>query len=393
MAAQQIPSGNQGLRSWERGIGNRASQGLFEAKSPARRRYLRRNGPARVQFPFLGPDCAGSPGMNPAAPRHIPVLGRQAIEMLKPREGGIYVDATFGAGGYSRAILEVAGTRVIGIDRDRLAVAAGFDLVDRSDGRLTLVEDRFSNLAEICAAKGIGAVDGVVMDVGVSSMQLDEADRGFSFRLGGPLDMRMGHDGATAADVIARASEADLANIIYIFGEERHSRGVARAIVAARKDAPIATTRALADIVSRGVRSKPGEIHPATRTFQALRIFVNEELDELHLALSAAERVLKPDGRLAVVSFHSLEDRIVKNFLGQRAKAGGGSRHLPEVAQAAPSFHILTKRPVTPDHGEISVNPRARSAKLRAAERTAAPAHIAAALPAWPTLTDVMRGG
>jgi 16S rRNA (cytosine1402-N4)-methyltransferase len=331
--------------------------------------------------------------MNPAGRRHIPVLGRQAIEMLSPRDGGIYVDATFGAGGYSRAILDTAGTRVIGIDRDRSAIADGFDLVDRSGGRLTLVEDRFSNLAEICAAQGLDAVDGVVMDVGVSSMQLDEADRGFSFRLGGPLDMRMGHDGPTAADVIARASEADLANVIYIFGEERHSRAVARAIVAARKEAPIVTTRALADIVSKVVRSKPGEIHPATRTFQALRIFVNEELDELHLALSAAERVLKAGGRLVVVSFHSLEDRIVKNFLVERAKAGGGSRHLPEIAQAAPSFVILTKRPVTPDDDEISANPRARSAKLRAAERTNAPAHGAATLPAWPVLADVMRGG
>jgi 16S rRNA (cytosine1402-N4)-methyltransferase len=331
--------------------------------------------------------------MNPSAPRHIPVLGRQAIEMLSPHDGGVYLDATFGAGGYSRAILETAGTRIIGIDRDRTAITGGFDLVDRSDGRLTLVEDRFSNLAEICAALDILSVDGVVMDVGVSSMQLDEAERGFSFRLGGPLDMRMGRDGPTAADVVAKASEADLANIIYIFGEERHSRRLARAIVAARKEAPVATTRALADIISRVVRSKPGEIHPATRTFQALRIFVNEELDELHLALSAAERMLKPGGRLVVVSFHSLEDRIVKNFMVERAKAGGGSRHLPEIAQDAPSFHILTKRPVTPDDGEISVNPRARSAKLRAAERTAAPAHVAAALPAWPSLDDVMRGG
>jgi 16S rRNA (cytosine1402-N4)-methyltransferase len=331
--------------------------------------------------------------MNPAAQRHIPVLGRQAVEMLAPRDGGIYVDATFGAGGYSRAILDTAGTRVIGIDRDRTAILGGFDLVDRSDGRLTLVEDRFSNLAEVCAAQGFQAVDGVVMDVGVSSMQLDEADRGFSFRLGGPLDMRMGHDGPTAADVIARASEADLANIIYIFGEERHSRGVAKAIVAARKEAPIVTTKALADVVAKVVWSKPGEIHPATRTFQALRIFVNEELDELHLALSAAERVLKPGGRLAVVSFHSLEDRIVKNFLVERARAGGGSRHLPEIAQADPSFSILTKRPVTADDAEISANPRARSAKLRAAERTQAAAHAAAALPAWPVLADVMRGG
>jgi 16S rRNA (cytosine1402-N4)-methyltransferase len=331
--------------------------------------------------------------MNTDAQRHVPVLGREAIELLQPRKGGIYVDATFGAGGYSRAILDTSGARVIGIDRDRSAVMAGFDLVDRSDGRLTLVEDRFSNLTEICAAQGLDVVDGVVMDVGVSSMQLDEPERGFSFRLGGPLDMRMGHRGPTAADVIAVASEAALANIIYIFGEERHSRAVARAIVAARKEAPIATTRALADIVSRVVRSRPGEIHPATRTFQALRIFVNEELDELHLALSAAERMLKPGGRLAVVSFHSLEDRIVKNFLVERAKAGGGSRHLPEVAQPAPSFHILTKRPVTPGDDEISANPRARSAKLRAAERTAAPAHGAAALPAWPTLSGVMRGG
>jgi S-adenosyl-methyltransferase MraW len=331
--------------------------------------------------------------MIPADTRHIPVLGRQAVEMLNPHTGSIYVDATFGAGGYSRAILQVVGTRVIGIDRDRSAIAGGFDLVDKSDGRLTLVEDRFSNLAEICAAQGVSGVDGVVMDVGVSSMQLDQAERGFSFRLGGPLDMRMGHDGPTAADVIARASEADLANIIYIFGEERHSRGVARAIVAARKEAPVTTTRALADIVSKVVRSKPGEIHPATRTFQGLRIFVNQELDELHLALAAAERVLKPGGRLVVVSFHSLEDRIVKNFLVERGKAGGGSRHLPELAQAAPSFVILTKRPIVADDAEISANPRARSAKLRAAERTDAPAHEAASLPAWPTLDDVMRGG
>jgi 16S rRNA (cytosine1402-N4)-methyltransferase len=326
-------------------------------------------------------------------PRHVPVLGREAVSLLAPRDGGIYVDATFGAGGYSRMILDVAGTRVIGIDRDRRAIAGGFDLVDRSAGRLTLVEDRFSNLAEVCAAQGVDSVDGVVMDVGVSSMQLDEADRGFSFRLDGPLDMRMGRDGPTAADVVAKASEADLANIIYIFGEERHSRSVARAIVAARKEAPIATTRALADIVGKVVRAKPNEIHPATRTFQGLRIFVNAELDELHLALAASERVLKPGGRLAVVSFHSLEDRIVKNFLVERGKAAGGSRHLPELDQAAPSFVILTKRPVIPGETEISANPRARSAKLRAAERSTALAHEAGELPAWPVLASVMKGG
>jgi len=331
--------------------------------------------------------------MSPAAPRHIPVLGRQAVELLHPRDGGVYVDATFGAGGYSRMILETPGTRIIGIDRDPTAIADGFDLVDRSGGRLTLVEDRFSNLAEICAMQGIARLDGVVMDIGVSSMQLDEAARGFSFRLGGPLDMRMGHDGPTAADVVAKASETDLANIIYIFGEERHSRAVARAIVAARKEAPIATTRALADLVAKVVRSKPGEIHPATRTFQGLRIFVNAELDELHLALSAAERVLSPGGRLVVVSFHSLEDRIVKNFFTGRAGTGGGSRHLPEAARAVPSFNILTKRPVTPDADEVAANPRARSAKLRAAERSDAPAHAVADLPDWPTLDRVMRGG
>jgi 16S rRNA (cytosine1402-N4)-methyltransferase len=327
------------------------------------------------------------------AVRHIPVLGREAVDQLAPRAGGIYVDATFGAGGYSRMLLEVAGTQVIGIDRDRTAIAGGFDLVDRFDGRLTLVEDRFSNLAQVCAAQGVTSVDGIVMDVGVSSMQLDRGDRGFSFRLDGPLDMRMGQDGPTAADVVAKASEAELANIIYIFGEERHSRSVARANVAARKEAPITTTKALADIIAKVVRSKPNEIHPATRTFQGLRIFVNAELDELHLALAAAERVLKPGGRLAVVSFHSLEDRIVKNFLAERGKASAGSRHLPELAQSAPSFQLLTKRPIIAGDAEVAANPRARSAKLRAAERTEAPAHTAAELPAWPVLADIMRGG
>lgn len=324
---------------------------------------------------------------------HIPVLGREAIDYLAPRQGGIYVDATFGAGGYSRAVLDVPGTRVIGIDRDRSAIAGGFDLVDHSDGRLTLVEDRFSHLAEICPAQGFDAVDGVVMDVGVSSMQLDQAGRGFSFRLDGPLDMRMGQAGPTAADVIARASEGALADIIYLFGEERHSRKVARAIVTARNEAPITTTRALADLVARVVRSKPGDIHPATRTFQALRIFVNEELDELELALAAAEQILKPGGRLVVVSFHSLEDRLVKNFLNERAKAGGGSRHLPEIAQPAPSFKLLTRRPVVAGDQELARNPRARSAKLRAAERIAAPAHPAGKPPSGPKLSDVMRGG
>src|SRR3954464_559053 len=343
MATHQIPCGHQG------------SPASLAGKAPLADRprvtsgHLGRNGPALVQF-YLSRRGAA---MTLSDTRHIPVLGAEAVAMLNPRDGGIYVDATFGAGGYSRTILDAADTRVIGIDRDRTAIAAGFELVDRANGRLTLVEDKFSNLAEICAAQGLRAVDGVVMDVGVSSMQLDEAQRGFSFRLDGPLDMRMGRNGPTAADVIAKASEAALARIFYIFGEERHSRAVARAIVAARLEAPITTTRALAESVAKVVWAKPGEIHPATRTFQGLRIFVNEELDELQLALSAAERMLKPGGRLVVGSFHSLEDRIVKNFLTERAKAGGGSRHLPEVAQAAPSFALLTKRPVVADETEI----------------------------------------
>ncbi|MDQ8727805.1 16S rRNA (cytosine(1402)-N(4))-methyltransferase RsmH [Bradyrhizobium sp. LHD-71] len=325
--------------------------------------------------------------------RHVSVLLTQAIRLLAPEGDGIYVDATFGAGGYSRAILAIPGTQVIGIDRDRTAIAAGFDLVDRSDGRLELVEDRFSELAEVCRAQGRDAVDGVVMDIGVSSMQLDSAERGFSFRLDGPLDMRMGHDGPRAADVIAAAPAKDLARIITVLGEEKFARPVARAIVEARKEAPIATTRALADIVSRVVRQRPGEIHPATRTFQALRIFINEELDELQAALRGAEEILKPGGRLVVVSFHSLEDRIVKTFLAERSRTGGGSRHQPEVHHAPPSFKVLTKRPLVADDEEIAANPRARSAKLRAAERTDAPPQRSEGGElGLPSLDDVMRG-
>src|SRR5436190_23711044 len=237
MAAQPIPSNEQGLRpgTGSSGCGRRW---LFGSKSPAKRRELRRHGPVSVQVPFSTPARAGGSGMTASDRRHISVLGREAVEWLAPRDGGIFVDATFGAGGYSRAILEVPGTRVIGIDRDRTAIAGGFDLVDRAGGRLTLVEDRFSNLAEVCAAQGFDAVDGVVMDVGVSSMQLDQGERGFSFRLGGPLDMRMGREGVSAADIVAAAAPGDLARIIAILGEEKFARPIARAIAEARKAAP-----------------------------------------------------------------------------------------------------------------------------------------------------------
>jgi 16S rRNA (cytosine1402-N4)-methyltransferase len=227
-------------------------------------------------------------------------------------------------------------------------------------------------------------------------MQLDDAERGFSFRLEGPLDMRMGTDGPSAADVVAQAGERDLADIIFQLGEERHSRGVARAIVVARKVSPIRTTKALADIVGRVVRAKPNQIHPATRTFQALRIFVNEELAELVGALAAAERILKSSGRLVVVTFHSLEDRIVKTFLAERSRTVGVSRHLPDIEAPAPTFRLLTKRPIAPDEAEIAGNPRARSAKLRAGERSAAlprQADLETLLPRLPALTDIVRGG
>jgi 16S rRNA (cytosine1402-N4)-methyltransferase len=329
------------------------------------------------------------------ADRHVPVLGAPALAYLQVRDGGIYIDGTYGAGGYTAAILAAADCQVIGIDRDQTAIAGGFAMVELAKGRLTLIEDRFSNLDAVARECGHEHVDGVVLDVGVSSMQLDQAERGFSFRLDGPLDMRMGGDGPSAADVIATANEGDLANIIYLLGEERHSRGVARAVVKARSEAPIETTAALARIVGSVVRAKPHEIHPATRTFQALRIFVNDELGELAGALAAAERVLKPGGRLVVVSFHSLEDRIVKSFLASRGDARAGSRHLPQVVQAAASFTTLTKRPVVADAEENARNPRARSAKLRAAERNDARAHdhdLADLLPNLPSLADVMKG-
>jgi 16S rRNA (cytosine1402-N4)-methyltransferase len=328
--------------------------------------------------------------------RHIPVLARRAVDWLGVHAGGVYLDATFGAGGYARAILATPGTRVIGIDRDDSAIAAGAAIAEQAQGRLVLAAGRFSDLQTIAASHGIAAVDGVVFDLGVSSMQLDVAARGFSFRLEGPLDMRMGRDGPSAADVIARASERELAAIIATLGEERHARSIARAVVRSRDTRPIVTTSALADIAAAIVRQRPGLIHPATRTFQALRIFVNEELSELADGLAAAERVLKPAGRLVVVAFHSLEDRIVKTFLIERSRAPASSRHRPQIASAPPTFHVLTRRPETPNDAEIAANPRARSAKLRAAERTdaaARPATSETLLPRLPSLADVVRSG
>lgn len=324
--------------------------------------------------------------------RHIPVLVRRAVDWLAVRDGGLYVDATFGAGGFTRAILATPGARVIAIDRDRDAIAQAAGLVQAAAGRLEAVEDRFANLP---AAVSGSAVDGVVFDLGVSSMQLDQAARGFSFRHDGPLDMRMGGAGPSAADVVNRASARALGAIIATLGEERHARAIARAVVKARNDTPIRTTRALAELVARAAPARGLAIHPATRTFQALRMFVNDELGELARALPAAERVLAPSGRLVVIAFHSLEDRLVKNFLIARSRAPAASRHRPLVDAPPPTFAVLTRRPQTPDEAELADNPRARSARLRAAERTAAAAREAASdirLPALPSLRDVMAG-
>jgi 16S rRNA (cytosine1402-N4)-methyltransferase len=332
-------------------------------------------------------DVAGGPA------RHIPVLRGAVIAQLAPHDGGVYVDGTFGAGGYAAAILAAADTAVIGIDRDPTAIAAAQGEVEAAAGRLTVVRGEFAGLDRIARDLGIESADGVVLDLGVSSMQLDTPERGFSFRFDGPLDMRMGIAGPSAADVIAERSERDLADIIFLLGEERRSRAVARAIVAARRERPIVTTRALADIVARVVHGRPGDIHPATRTFQALRLFVNDELAQLADGLAAAERILAPGGRLVVVSFHSLEDRIVKTFLAARSGAERGSRHLPQTPAPPPTFELVTRHPVVADDAEVDANPRARSAKLRAAIRTAAPARATADTPPLVASLGRLRGG
>ena len=314
-----------------------------------------------------------------SAPRHLPVMLSEVLGTLAPAAGETYIDGTFGAGGYSTAILRAADCRVLALDRDPTAVAAARPIIAEAAGRLTVVESAFGRLDEVARThvpECGGQVDGVVLDIGVSSMQLDTPERGFSFQADGPLDMRMGGDGPTAADVIGEADEMLLADILFHLGEERQARRIARAIVRAREEAPIETTRALVRIVERAIGAgRREDKHPATRTFQALRIHVNDELGELRRALTASERCLKPGGRLVVVTFHSLEDRVVKRFLALRSgKIGGGSRHGPPVAAgASPSFQIINQRPLTPSQPELAANPRARSAKLRAARRTEAP--------------------
>jgi 16S rRNA (cytosine1402-N4)-methyltransferase len=317
-------------------------------------------------------------GARRGTPRHVPVLLPQVLSALAPAEGKTYIDATFGAGGYTHAILSAApSARVLAIDRDPAAISGGAELAAEFPQRLLLREGRFGALDRIAAEAGVSPADGVVLDVGVSSMQIDDPERGFSFQSDGPLDMRMSGSGPTAADVVNTAEESHLADIFFHLGEERSARGIARRIVAARQEAPIVRTGELARLVARVLgREKIAGRHAATRTFQALRIFVNDELGELARALTAAERTLAPGGRLVVVTFHSLEDRLVKQFLKRRtASEAQVSRHLPVAPAAgpAPSFRFVNQRPVSPTQDEIAANPRARSAKLRAAIRTKAP--------------------
>lgn len=319
--------------------------------------------------------------------RHVPVLISEVLETLQPRNGETYVDGTFGAGGYSRAILEKADCFVLALDRDPNAVRGAASLVAQFPDRLKIVETPFSQMEDAVGAQLPGKpIDGVVLDIGVSSMQLDDAERGFSFQSDGPLDMRMSSSGMSAADFLNSADDEEIANVIYTYGEEHRSRAIARAIVKRRAEVPFSRTLELAEVVSRVFHGRKVDgRHPATRTFQALRIFVNDELGELATVLSAAERILRPGGRLVVVSFHSLEDRIVKKFLAERSgKSAGASRHLPPelIKSAEPSFRLVNSRPLTPSKGELEMNPRSRSARLRAAVRTDAGA--------WPLDLDQM---
>jgi len=303
---------------------------------------------------------------------HIPVLLPDMLAALAPRDGGIYLDATLGGGGYAEAILQSAACTLWAIDRDPDAVARGASLAVRFPGRLHLIEGRFGAMLSLLPGAGVDRLDGVVFDLGVSSYQLDQPERGFSFRMDGPLDMRMGKHGPTAADLVNTLPERDLADLLFLLGEERAARRIARAIVAARAQAPIATTARLAAIIRGVLPPDRSGIDPATRSFQALRIRVNDELEEIEQALRAAVQLLAPGGRLVVVAFHSLEDRIVKRFMTEAAgRAPSPSRHDPSgiLTRAQAGFRLLTPRAVRPGAAETAANPRARSARLRALER------------------------
>jgi len=308
-------------------------------------------------------------------PAHIPVLLQPIIDAISPVKG-VWLDGTFGAGGYSRALLDAGATRVLAVDRDPSVFARAERWAYQYGERLVLIAGEFAQLDMIADNAGALPLDGVVLDIGVSSMQIDEADRGFSFMQDGPLDMRMSQSGPAAADIVNKAGETTLANIIFQYGEEKASRRIARNIVKARADAPVTTTGQLSGIVEKCLpRPKPGQPHPATRTFQALRIAVNDELRQLVNGLVAAENALAPGGILAVVTFHSLEDRIVKRFMQARSGSGPkGNRFAPQMEFEAPRFEQVTRRPVSPAADEISHNPRARSAKLRIVRRLSAKA-------------------
>jgi 16S rRNA (cytosine1402-N4)-methyltransferase len=302
---------------------------------------------------------------------HIPVMLAEVLQVLQPRDGGLYLDGTFGGGGYARAILTAADCRLHAIDRDPDAIARGTALVAESASRLQLHQGRFGEMATMLPEL-TGRLDGVVLDLGISSFQIDQAERGFSFRQDGPLDMRMEKDGPSAADLVNRLGEAELADILYELGEERRSRRIARAIVAAREEAPIETTGRLVSIIHSVMPRDPSGIDSATRSFQGLRLAVNDELGEVERGLAAALTLLAPGGRLVVVAFHSLEDRIVKRFMQQAAgRSPGVSRYAPTAMQAAPKagWKLATPNALRPGEAEVSANPRSRSARLRALEK------------------------